>query len=41
MTTLNPAARLSSPELSVTRAGPQIQVRLPGATRRSAAPQVR
>jgi hypothetical protein len=29
MTTLNPATRLSSPELAVTRVGPQIRVRLP------------
>jgi hypothetical protein len=29
MTTLNPAARLSSAELAVTRAGPQIRVQLP------------
>src|SRR5260370_37301210 len=29
MTTLNPAARLSSPELAVTRAGPPLRVRLP------------
>src|ERR1700722_11341700 len=29
MTPLNPATRLSSPELAVTRAGPQIRVRLP------------
>jgi hypothetical protein len=29
MTTLNPATRLSSAELAVTRAGPQIRVRLP------------
>jgi hypothetical protein len=29
MTTLNPATRLSSPELAVTRAGPPLRVRLP------------
>jgi hypothetical protein len=29
MTTLNPATGLSSPELSVTRAGPPLRVRLP------------
>ena len=29
MTTLNPATWLGSPELAVTRAGPQIRVRLP------------
>ena len=29
MTTLNPATRLSSPELAVTRAGPALRVRLP------------
>ena len=29
MTTLNPAARLSSAELAVTRAGPPLRVRLP------------
>jgi len=29
MPTLNPATRLSSPELAVTRAGPPLRVRLP------------
>jgi hypothetical protein len=29
MTTLNPATRLSSPDLAVTRAGPPLRVRLP------------